>query len=324
MGASLTSKVGSMHGLPRRLRSLLLLGLLLLGGSVSAAPVEPPRLLIEAPPRFEPIAVRLRSLDPSRLAGVARLVGLTRTGPPIRVILAAEGSGPAVLVSPWVSGYAVSDRGLVVLMPQRVPRYPDSSIEDLLRHEVAHVLIARAAGHRPLPRWFHEGLAMIAGGSWGLDDRSRLTLALLADRPVSLAELEIRFGGGRGEVNRAYAVAGAFVRDLFERSGRQAASAILSGVARGLSFEEAFGAATGTSLAAAESAFWSRQTFWYRWVPVLTSSATVWMLVTLLALWAIRRRRARDAALRRGWEAEEERLRVAASGAPQDDGEWVN
>jgi hypothetical protein len=297
------------------LRSAALLGSLFFFGSgiLSSAAVEPPRLLVEAPPALAATATRLRAVDPEQLASTMRLVGLDRPGPPIRVIVAPEGSGPATLVPAWVSGYALSDRGLVVLLPQRVPNYPDSSLEDLLRHEVAHVLIARAAGHRPLPRWFHEGLAMIAGGSWGLDDRSRLTLVMVADRPVSLTELEQRFGGGQGEVNRAYAVAGAFVRDLFERYGADAAPQILAGVARGLSFEDAFRAATGTSLAAAESSFWSRQTFWYRWVPVLTSSVTLWMLVTLLALWAIRRRRARDAARRRQWDAEEERIRLAAA-----------
>ncbi len=290
-----------------------------------SVPLEAPQLIVEAPPALEPTAARLRAIDPEQLASTMRLVGLTRPGPPLRVILAPEGSGPAVLVSPWISGYALSDRGLIVLMPQRVPSYPDSSLEDVLRHEVAHVLIARAAGNRPLPRWFHEGLAMIAGGSWGFEDRSRLTLALLADRPVSLAELEKRFAGGQAEVNRAYAIAGSFVRDLFERHGREAVPEILAGVARGLSFEEAFRAVTGASLADAESSFWSRQTFWYRWVPFLTSSVTLWLLITLLALWAIQRRRARDAALRRMWEAEEERLRLAAAAQAEPvDGEWVN
>ncbi len=293
--------------------------------SAASAPVETPRLIVEAPPALAPTAARLRAVDPEQLASAMRLVGLTRPGPPIRVIVAPEGSGPAVLVSPWISGYALSDRGLIVLMPQRVPNYPDSSLEDLLRHEVAHVLIARAAGNGTLPRWFHEGLAMIAGGSWGFDDRSRLTLALLADRPVSLAELELRFAGGQAEVNRAYAIAGSFVRDLFERHGPEAAPEILAGVARGLSFEQAFRAATGTALVDAESSFWSRQTFWYRWVPVLTSSVTLWLLVTLLALWAIQRRRARDAALHRMWDAEEERLRLAAAARVEPAGdEWVS
>jgi 4-amino-4-deoxy-L-arabinose transferase-like glycosyltransferase len=119
------------------------------------------------------------------------------------------------------------------------------------------------------------------------------------------------------------------VRDLFEREGPDVAARILAGVSRGLTFEEAFRAATGETLAEAEVSFWDRQTFWYRWVPVLTSSVTLWMLVTALALWAIRRRRARDAAQRRIWEEEEERLRLAALAAEERerqtrDGEWIH
>ena len=67
-------------------------------------------------------------------------------------------------------GRPLGDQGLIVLLPERVPSYPDSSLDDVLLHETAHVLVARAAGGRPLPRWFQEGMAMIAGRSWGRDD----------------------------------------------------------------------------------------------------------------------------------------------------------
>ncbi len=310
------------------MKSLFIALLMGLAAVLGAFAQEPPRIEIEAPPSLSGVATRLREIDPSRLASVMRLVGLADPGPPIRVILAPEGTQESA-VPPWVSGYALGNQGVIVLLPERVPTYPDSSLSDLLSHEVAHVLIARAAGGQPLPRWFHEGLAMIAGLSWGIEDRSRLTLALLVDRPVSLAELEDRFQGGAGEVNRAYAIAGAFVRDLFDRYGQKVAARILQEVARGLPFGQAFQAATGTSLAAAEASFWDRQTFWYRWVPVITSSVALWMAVTLLALWAIRRRRARDAAQRRIWDLEEERLRLAAEARAlaegrDENGEWVN
>lgn len=301
----------------------LFLGLLFWTELAGAA--EIPRLEVEAPAALEPTARRLRALNPGQIESAMRLVGLEEPGPPIRVILAPEGSEAAERVPPWVSGYAFGEMGVIVLLPQRVPSYPDSSLDDLLRHEVAHILVARASGGRPLPRWFHEGMAMIAGLSWGFDDRSRLTLALLADRPVSLADLDGRFQGTQAEVNRAYAISGAFVRGLFETYGPRAAPEILAGVGRGLSFEDAFRAATGDSLAEAEESFWGGQTFWYRWVPVLTSSVTLWLLITLLALWAIRSRRRRDAAIRRGWEEEEERLRLAAEARESGDaGPWVH
>jgi hypothetical protein len=308
-----------MPGMHRRLLAPLLFLLLL---PALAAAQQPPQLIIQAPASLKRAADQVRSVDPERLLDAMRLVGLTDPGPPIQVLLGPEGSDLA-MVPPWVSGYAFGEEGVIVLLPARAPSYPDSSLEELLRHEVAHVLVARAAGGRPLPRWFHEGLAMIAGLSWGLDDRSQLTLTLVGDGEVSLERLEEELrGGGPGEVRGAYAIAGAFANDLLRRYGDDTAARILAGVARGLSFEDAFKSATGATLGEAERAFWRRQTLWYRWVPLLTSSVTLWLLITLLAIWAMGKRRARDAALRRKWEEEEER-RLAEILA-QDPDEPVN
>jgi hypothetical protein len=263
---------------------------------------------VEAPPSLAGVADRLRGLEPERLVGAMRLVGLEDAGPPIRVIVAPEGSEPARAVPPWVSGYALSEQGIVVILPARTPTYPDSSLADLFRHEIAHVLVARAAGGGEVPRWFHEGVAMVAGLTWGLDDVSRASIALMVGDEISLAEVDRSFAGGHGQVQRAYAIAGTFVRHLLERHGDDVAGEILAGVRQGASFEEAFARATGETLEAAEERFWARQSFWYRWMPMLTSSVTLWLGITLLAIWAIRRRRQRDAALRARWEEEEKRL----------------
>jgi hypothetical protein len=285
----------------------------------TAAAVRPPELIVQAPASLERVAARVQAIDPGRLADAMRLVGLEDPGPPIQVFLGPEGSDLAVGVPPWVSGYAFGAEGVIVLLPARTPSYPDSSLEELLRHEIAHVLVARAAGGRPLPRWFHEGLAMIAGLSWGLDDRSRLTLTLVGDGAVSLQEIERQFAAGEGAAQRAYAISGAFVNDLLRRHGDDAAARILAEVGRGRTFEEAFRRVAGAPLAEAERSFWRRQTFWYRWVPILTSSAVLWIGVTMLALWAMGRRRARDAALRRLWEEEDRRLAAAESAPPPDE-----
>lgn len=280
-----------------------------------------PDLRVEAPPSLAVTASRVREVNPERLRAVMALVGAERPGPPIRVGLAPEGGELAASVPAWVAGFADGRAGTVVIFPARSPSYPDSSLEELVGHEVAHVLISRAADHRPLPRWFNEGVAMVAGTSWSLGDRSRLSLAAVVQGEVPLERVESAFSsGGRAAVGRAYAIAGAFVRDLLQRYGADVAGRILEAMRHGLTFERAFEHATGTTLAAAESAFWRRHTLWYRGVPILTSSVTLWMMVTLLALWAIRRRRARDAAIRERWAEEEARQTVRAeAGEPAPD-----
>lgn len=285
-------------------RSLPFLAACLLPAAASA---DVP-LRIEAPTELSAAARAVEAVAPARLATVQRLTGVPDPVAPIRVILAPEGSPPARSAPSWVVGFALGDRDVVVLMPQRTLTYPDSTLDELLLHEVAHVLVSRAAGHRPVPRWFNEGLATVAGSSWGIEDRSRLTLALVRRGEASLRELEVMFAGGESRISRAYALSGAIVREMLRRHGADAGARTLRGLARGMPFPDAFAAATGVTLADFERSFWRRYTLWYRWLPILTSSATLWIGITLLVLWAGKRRRERSAETVRRWEEEEEQF----------------
>jgi len=263
-----------------------------------------PDLLIEAPPEFAGARARVQSFDRQRLSGVMRLVGLSDPGPPIRVYLAPEESDLARQTPDAIAGFAVGADSLVVLFPSRSAAYPDDSLEDVLHHEVAHVLIARASGGRPLPAWFHEGLATTAERTWGLEDQVRVLRERALSSRTSLDEVNALFGQEGGSRSRAYALAGAFVRDLVSVHGPSAPGAILRGVAAGQSFDRAFAEVTGLSLGDAEAAFWNRRPFWVRWGPFLMTSAGLWMIVTLIALVAFVRRRQKSAALRKRWTDE--------------------
>lgn len=283
----------------------MILLLALLAAQAVGGSAQPPRLEIEAPHELTDARARVASFDPQRLAGIVRLVGLADPGPEIRVVLADERSDWAGRVPPWTAGLAYGRAGVIVLFPERALHYPHDTLEDVLRHEVAHVLITRAAGGARVPRWFHEGLAMSAERDWRLEDRTRLIYELTLGHRVPLGELDWLFAGDRRDQIRAYALAGAFVRDLHARHGPAAARDILARLARGASFDAAFAEATRVALPEAEAAFWARQRLWTTWVPLLTSASVLWLAVTLLALFAMYRRRRRSAEIRRRWEAEE-------------------
>ena len=107
------------------------------------------------------------------------------------------------------------------------------------------------------------------------------------------------------------------------RSGdpETAIPAILAELREGFGFEAAYLRATGEPLAMAESRFWSRLSLWNRWLPILASSSVLWIPVTLLALIAFRRRRARTAELMRRFEEAEEEARDRRR---TDDGGWIH
>jgi hypothetical protein len=276
----------------------------------ATAPVELPTLIIEAPASYAAWSEQLRSFDRARLAPAMQLTGLRQPGAPVRLVLAERGSQLEAQAPGWAAGYAQGASGVVVLMPWRVASYPDDTLESLVQHEVTHVLVARAAGGAPVPRWFNEGLAMAAGHAWSLEDRARTTLDMVSGGGGSLAELDRGFTRGASQARGAYALSYAFVRDLLSDHGADAPARILAGVRAGQSFEEAYRQATGESLAAAEEQFWSYWRLWGRWVPLLAGSGVLWVPITLLALLAFRRRRTRNAEVMRRFEAEE---RAAAS-----------
>ena len=285
-------------------------------GLASSAPgwaaAEPPRIVVQAPAELAGVGREVERLAPAALAAAADLVGGDRAAllaevTPVAVVLVPEGSAAARAVAPWIAGYALAGRGpgQIVLLPARADRYPDFGLESVLRHELTHLLVDRAAGGGEVPRWFNEGLAMAVGREFGLGDRARVALAVIDDASLPIARLDAAFSGGEAQVHAAYALAGDLVRELLARHGRDSAGRILAGVARGERFRDAFFAVTGERLTDFETRYWEHRTFVDRWIPVISSSVLLWGGIALLALAAIRRRRARDADRLARWGAEE-------------------
>jgi hypothetical protein len=262
-------------------------------------------LIVELADTAPKQASQITNLDQRKLQEAMTLMGLRSAGQPIHLVLAPESSEVARGTPRWISGFAIGKDNVAILFPARIPNYPDSNFEELVLHEVGHILVFRAASGNDLPRWFNEGLALFVGRPWRIEDRSRVSWALLRRKRTALGELDRFFGSSRAAASHAYALSGAFVQDMIQRHGSDSPARVLSGVAAGMPFETAFEEAIGISLSAAEESFWNRFTFWYRWLPILTSSATLWIVITGLFLVAARKRRQRNAELYESWEQDD-------------------
>ena len=267
--------------------------------------VEPIELVIEAPAALESVAAQVRGFDTERLASVMTLTGTQHPGAPIRVVLMPEESVTARDTPEWVAGFADSVNDLLVLFPGRIGSYPYGTLEGVVYHEVAHVLINRAANGRRVPRWFNEGLAGAAERSWGLEERSRFTWELMVGRSLTATELETLFEQGRREVARAYVLSEALVRDILQRHGPFTAARLLRRMSNGDSFESALHATTGLSISEHLTLFWERHAVWKRWITFAGHPFTLWSFATFLALVAIWRHRRRRFHRRQQWEMEE-------------------
>ncbi len=177
----------------------------------------------------------------------------------------------------FAAGAAIASRSAIVIVPNRTGRYPFGDVAQTLKHELSHVLIYRALGYHP-PRWFDEGLAMHMAREWGSEDEWFLAFGLptIARGESPLSRIENDFHEGESDVRRSYALARAFVRELFENDYEL--QKFVSAARSRNSVEEAFLTRFGVS---SDEAFraWATARPWWRDIAVAVSSERVtWFL----------------------------------------------
>lgn len=110
-------------------------------------------------------------------------------------------------------------------------------LERVLAHEFTHALI-RSIAPRGVPQWLNEGIAMNFEGT---DVASHVAHVRGTDSRHSLAALERSFAGlSAKSAILAYAQSAAAVKRLLDEAGASAIVGILTDIARGIPFAEAF------------------------------------------------------------------------------------
>jgi MYXO-CTERM domain-containing protein len=258
-------------------------------------------LRIDAPPSFDRLAERLRRVEPAALDRALAAAGL-ELPPRVYVTLLQEDDPRVGAVPRWIVARAF-DVDTIVIFPSRISAYPYDSLESVFLHEITHLALNARAGGRPLPRWFHEGVAVSVESGWGIGSQARLLLA--AARGPAIDDVTRLFRSeSQPDTTTAYLLAAALVEDVRARHGLDAPGRIAGHVSRGAGFEDAFSRETGEGVDAAAARAW-RAYRGLRWLPVVTGAAGLWGWILVLAFvaFAVRIRRRRER--RRRWQDEE-------------------
>ncbi len=222
----------------------------------------------------------------------------------------AEGTG----MPRWAAGVAHPPTGEIAIA-EHGPDGSPTDLEDLLRHELAHVALYRASGGQPLPRWFHEGVSESFGAAIDLDRSQTLAGAVFGGGVPGLPQLEQNFRSDDAiTATISYAAARDFVNYLGFRDDDGAdLRQTLAQVGRGVRFDAAFVGGFGRTLEELDREWRSGLTGRFMWFPVVSSGGLPMALAFPLVFVAAARRRR---ALRAGWarlEAEDALLRARAA-----------
>jgi hypothetical protein len=200
-------------------------------------------------------------------------------------------------VPSWGAGAAFPGSHLVIIRLDAGDPY------QTLRHELAHVALHQMVAGR-VPLWFDEGYAVVAAGEYGRFASLRLNLAVATGRIPELRALDGALRGSDGDAETAYALAGSAVAELARRGQGGKLDGLLAKLEQGVPFDDAVATATGYSIDRFEDVWTRSVRQHYNWV-VWLATGGMWLIVTLMLVWAAAARRHREAprraALDIGW-----------------------
>ncbi len=197
----------------------------------------------------------------------------------------------------WGAGAAFTGRGVVIIRLDAGDPY------QTLRHELAHVALHQKVQGR-VPLWFDEGYAVLAAEEYGRFAALRLNLAVATGKVPELRALDGALRGSDGDAETAYALAGSAVAELAHRGRGGKLDGLLELLERGVPFDDAVASATGYPIDRFED-LWTRSVRqhynWFVWL----ATGGMWLIVTLMLMWAAASRKRREAprraALDIGW-----------------------
>ena len=217
-------------------------------------------------------------------------------------------------VPEWAGAVAIPIRGEIIV-PGGAAGKPVSRREEarILRHEWAHLALSHELEGMRIPRWFNEGYAEWASGSWVDGGELKLGLALALGRAPPLDSVALSWPRQRVPAEVAYLLSASVLHYLVQSSGVAGLEGFLAEWRRIRSFDGALRTVYGATPAQLESDWrrWVKRR--YGWLAVLSHSAVFWTLLSAaLASMFLHRRR-----LRR-----EQLARLRAEEAPDDPAWW--
>jgi hypothetical protein len=220
----------------------------------------------------------------------------------------------------YASGVAYHGLHLV-LLSMLAPHGADAvDLDEVFRHELAHVALEDAVQGKHVPVWFNEGLAISLSGELAMARTKTLWSATLSGTLIPLSDLDRSFPRDNFEVSIAYAESADFMRFLARKSDRLRFAAMVDRVREGQPFDRAITESYGADLRRLEFEWRSDLERRFSVIPVLTGGGLVWVLVIGALVAAYVRRRARTRRILAQWAQEEaiEDARIAAKLAASD------
>ncbi len=201
----------------------------------------------------------------------------------------------------WAVGVAYPHRNLIVLL-----KNPRGDILKTFKHEVCHILLGKAfgAGHH-VPRWLHEGMAIIVAGQWSMQRLTTMTMGVLTGRILSMEDITHGFPRDARRAELAYCQSFYFISFLKSKFGNDEFRTFLSVYSSSKDFKLALRKTYFLHWEEIEELWLDYLKVRFSWIPILFSTGTLWFLASLVFIWGYVHKKRKVRKKMRQWEQEE-------------------
>jgi len=206
----------------------------------------------------------------------------------------------------WSAAVAYPSLNLIIMKSPRATRRGRIDLRKVFKHEFSHIVLGRAfRGREKVPRWLDEGLAMYESREWDLSRVSTMTRAVLTDSLIPLSEITHSFPQGADRAELAYSESFYLVSFLISRYGKESFHRFIKEYSGGKGLKEVLMEVYGIRWEELEKRWRNYLKLRFSWIPIVTSTTTLWFLVTMVfILGYLRKRRANRLKLEE-WERED-------------------
>ncbi len=229
----------------------------------------------------------------------------------IRVYIADRGAfqelQPTATIFPEsIIGVAYSRLLLIILKSPRDSSNLQSDLRKTFVHELTHILLGSAFNaDQGVPRWLNEGIAFYESREWNLGRVSTMTRAVLTDSIIPLSALTHVFPDNPRDLQLAYAQSFYLVSFLITRFGRESFHNFIKAYSKNKQLDDALLSVYAMNLHELEREWHSFLKMRFSWIPIITSSTTLWFIITIIFIYGYMRKKRKMSVTLKQWEEEE-------------------
>ena len=206
----------------------------------------------------------------------------------------------------WASGVAYHKLLLIIIKSPREVRGMRYNLKKTFTHELSHVLLGSGfKTDERIPRWLNEGVAMYESREWSFTRVSAITQAVLTDSLLPLSEITHSFPEERREAELAYCQSFYLISFLVTEYGRERFHKFIRYYSKEKMLEDALLKVYGINLRQLENKWHSYLKMRFSWIPIITSTSTVWFIITLIFIVGYIRKKHKANVTLQQWEKEE-------------------